>query len=97
MGTICHAGGRRWLIFLAGYSASRSFLICFSWTVEAIHLPPASDPDIFEEPLLVEKMNARALGLKRKRMDERMEKAWVKRKRPFLFIEAMKLCASPLA
>ena len=23
----------------------------FSWTVEAIHLPPAPDPDIFGKPL----------------------------------------------
>ena len=47
--------------------------------------------------MLVEKMNARALGLKRKGMDEEKEKkAWVEMKRPFFFIEAMKLCAFPL-
>ena len=64
----------------------------------AIHLPPAPDPEIFGGPLLVGKMNAWALGLERKGMDEQKEKkAWVKRKRPFLFIEAIKLCASPLA
>ena len=48
---ICPAGGRRWSIFLARYPASRSFLISLSRTVEAIHLPPAPDPDIFGEPL----------------------------------------------
>ena len=39
------------------------------------HLPtagqivPTPDPDIFGEPLLVEKVNARASGLKQKGMD----------------------------
>lgn len=47
VGTTCPAGGRRWPIFLARYSASRSFLISFSWTVEAIQMPPAPDSDIF--------------------------------------------------
>ena len=56
-----------------------------------------ADPDISGEPLLVEKMNAQVLGLERKGMDEQKENAWAERKRPFLFIEAMKLCASPLA
>ena len=56
--------------FLARYPASRSFLICFSWTVEAIHLPPAPDLDIFGGPLWAEKANA-SLELGRERMDER--------------------------
>ena len=61
-------------------------------------MPPALDPDIFGEPLLVGKMNALVLGLGRKERDEQKEKkVWVERKRPFPFIEAMKLYASPLA
>ena len=46
----------------------------------------------------MEKKSARALGLEQEGMDEQKEKkAWVERKRPFLFIEAMKLYTSPLA
>ena len=48
--------------------------------------------------MLVGKMNAWALGLRRKERGEQKEKkAWVERRRPFPFIEAMKVYASPLA
>ena len=68
VGTICPAVRRRWPIFLARYPASQSFLISFSWMVEAIHLPPALDPDIFGIPLWAEKANAWALELEQKRV-----------------------------
>ena len=97
VGTIYPAVRRRWPIFWARYTASRSFLMSFFRAVEAIHLPPAPDPDIFGEPWLVENMSSRVLGLKQKGMDEQKQKAWVERKRPFLFIKTMKLCTSPLA
>ena len=58
-------------------------------------MPPAPDPNIFGEPLLVEKTSPWVLGLERKGMDERKERAWVKRKRPYLFIEAIKTFAPP--
>ena len=81
-GTICPAIGRRWPIFLARYPAARSLLISFSWTEEAIHLPPAPDPDIFGGPFLVGRMNAWALGLRRKeRGEQKQNKAWVERRR----------------
>ena len=72
-GTICPPGGRRCPIFLARYPASRSFLICFSWMLEAIHLTPAPDPDIFRRPLWAEKTNAQALELQRRGMDREEE------------------------
>ena len=67
----------------------RSFLISFSQTVEAIHLPPAPDSDIFGGPLWAKKVNAWALELERERMEEQREKkAWVKKGSPYLLIKA---------
>ena len=62
----------------AGYLASRSFLISFSRTVEAIHSPPAPDLDIFRRPLWAEKTNARALELERRGMDQEEESVGAK-------------------
>ena len=87
--------GRLWLIFLARYPASRSFLISFSRTVEAIHLPPAPDPDIFGRPLWSERMNAWALGLEQRGMVKRKEKAWVKKGSPYLLIKAAGILRLP--
>ena len=50
--------------------APQSLLISFSRTVEAIHLPPAPDPDIFGKPFWAEERSVWALGLERKGMDE---------------------------
>ena len=44
---------------------------------------------------MVEKTSAWALGLEQRGMDERKEKAWVKKKRPYLFIEAIKTLRLP--
>ena len=74
------------MIFLAKYPASQSLLTSFSGTAEAIHLPPAPDPDIFGRPLWPERTNAWALGLERRGMDKQKEEARVKRKGPDLFI-----------
>ena len=52
----------------------------------------------FRRTFVCGEMNVGALGLGRRERDEQKEKkAWVERERPFPFIEAMKLCASPLA
>ena len=57
--------------------------------VEAIHLPPAPDPDIFGGPLWAEKMNTWALELELERMDEqRKKKVWVKKGSHYLLIKA---------
>ena len=64
--------------------------------VEAIHLPPAPDPDIFGMPLWVEKTNAWVLGLERGGMDEqRKKKAWVKKGNPYPFIKAVETMRLP--
>ena len=76
----------------ARYPASRSFLISFSQTVEAIHLPPAPDPDIFGRPLWAEKTSAWSLELKRGGMDEqRKKKAWENKGSPYLLIKAVNI------
>ena len=94
--TICPAVGRRWLIFLARYPASRSFLISFSRTVEAIHLPPAPDAEIFGRPLWAEKTNAWALELEREGMDKQRErKAWVKKGSSYLLMKAAGILRLP--
>ena len=52
----------------------------------------------FWRTLLVERMNAWALGLRRKqRGEQKQKKAWVERRRFFPFIKAIRLYASPLA
>ena len=51
------------MIPLAKYPASRSFLMSFSLTEEAIHLPPALDPDMIGVLFWVERARAWALEL----------------------------------
>ena len=46
VGTICPLAGSRWAISWAKYPASRSFVMSFSVTEEAIHLPCAPNPDM---------------------------------------------------
>ena len=65
--------------------------------VEAIHLPPSPDADIFGGPWWAKKANAWALELERERMDEqRKKKVWVKKRRnPYLFIKAVETMRLP--
>ena len=79
---------------MARYPASQSFLISFSQTVEAIHLPPAPDPDIFGRPLWAEKTNARALELERRGMDREEESVGAKGN-PYPLIKAMNIKRLP--
>src|SRR3954471_11025572 len=46
VGTICPLAGSRWANSFARYPASRSLVMSFSLTEEAIHLPCAPDPDM---------------------------------------------------
>ena len=55
VGTICPLAGSRWAIYFARYLASRSSVMSFSLTEEAIHLPCAPDPDMVECFLKAEK------------------------------------------
>ena len=63
VGTICPLAGRRWAIYFTRYPASRSLVMSFSLTEEAIHLPCPPDPDMAEFFLEVKKMGTRALEL----------------------------------
>ena len=63
MGTICPLAGRRWVISFARYPAARSWVISFSFMVEATHLPPA--PDMFS---CAEKTWTRVLELEGERV-----------------------------
>ena len=58
VGMICPLAGSRWAISWAKYPASRSFVMSFSVTEEAIHLPCAPDPDMVEVLFGAERMEA---------------------------------------
>ena len=82
------------IILLARYPAPRSFLISFSWTVQAIHLPPAPDPDIFGKSFWAEKRSAWALGLEWKG-NGRVEKGVGEREGSYPLIKAAKVLRLP--
>ena len=63
--TTCPASGRRCPMSAAKYPAARRFVMCFSLTVEATHLPPA--PDMFS---CAEKIWAWALELEGARVSK---------------------------
>src|SRR3990170_5778152 len=69
VGTICPLAGSRWAISLARYPASRSLVMSFSLTEEAIHLPCAPDPDMVECFLEAGKMRTWALELENGRAE----------------------------
>ena len=75
----------------AKYPAARRFAICFSFMVEATHLPPA--PDMTKK--CVEKTWTRALELEGARVCEGRKKAWVKMRNSYAFIEATKVVLLP--
>ena len=77
---------------LARYPASRSSVMSFSLTEEAIHLPCAPDPDMVECFLEAEKMRTWALELEN---GGQREKAWVKERNPYLLIKAVNIKCLP--
>ena len=85
--------GSRWAISFARYPASRSLVMSFSLTEEAIHLPCAPDPDMVECFLEAEKMRTWALELENGRADR--EKVWVKGGNPCLLIKAVNIKLLP--
>ena len=81
------------MIFLARYPAYRSFLISFSLTEEASHLPCAPDPDMVG---VLFGRKRWVLGHWSSRMNEqRKKRAWVKEGNPYPFIKAVKIMRLP--
>ena len=70
VGTICPLARSRWAIYFARYLGSRSLVMSFSLTEEAIHLPCPPDPDMVECFLEAEKMRTWALELEEGRAEE---------------------------
>ena len=77
VGTIFPSAGSRWAISLAKYPASRSFVMSFSLTEEAIHLPCAPDRDMVGVLFWAERMRAWALELENGWAET--ENEWVKK------------------
>ena len=70
VGMICPLAGSWWAISFTRYPASRSLVMSFSLTKEAIHLPFPPDPDIVECFLEAEKMRTWALELENGRAEK---------------------------
>ena len=87
---ICPSVGSQCAMSAARYPAARRFSICFSFMVEATHLPPA--PDMFS---CAEETWAWALELEGARVGKRRKKAWVKMGKSYPFIEATKAVHLP--
>ena len=70
VGMIFPLAGSQWVIYFARYPASRSLVMSFSLTEEAIHLPCPPDPDMVECLLEVEETRTWVLDLENGRVEE---------------------------